>query len=216
MCRCTEAEARASAAQCQLASAGERHVALQSLQQEMDMTRAQQRDALAESQHLIVLAEGRADDAEASLGKARASGQGVETSLAAAQRQVWEANERLAEQEKFAVQQEVRLKQREMSQEGAIRKLVTEADSMALRLRQAEEEGLADTFMAAGFEWREPGCSMCLAMNADRLNPGERCASTSNRNFEGRQGRGGRTHLVSPAMAAAAAVNGHFIDVRDL
>ena len=107
------------------------------------MTRAQQRDALAESQHLIVLAEGRADDAEASLGKARASGQGVETSLAAAQRQVWEANERLAEQEKFAVQQEVRLKQREMSQEGAIRKLVTEADSMALRLRQAEEEGAA-------------------------------------------------------------------------
>jgi 3-isopropylmalate/(R)-2-methylmalate dehydratase large subunit len=82
--------------------------------------------------------------------------------------------------------------------------------------QQAEAEGLADTFVAAGFEWRDPGCSMCLAMNADRLNPGERCASTSNRNFEGRQGRGGRTHLVSPAMAAAAAVNGHFVDVRDL
>lgn len=81
--------------------------------------------------------------------------------------------------------------------------------------QQAEEEGLADTFIAAGFEWREPGCSMCLAMNADRLNPGERCASTSNRNFEGRQGRGGRTHLVSPATAAAAAVKGHFVDVRD-
>ena len=69
-------------------------------------------------------------------------------------------------------------------------------------------------FKAAGFEWREPGCSMCLAMNADRLEPGERCASTSNRNFEGRQGAGGRTHLVSPAMAAAAAVHGHFVDVR--
>jgi 3-isopropylmalate/(R)-2-methylmalate dehydratase large subunit len=82
--------------------------------------------------------------------------------------------------------------------------------------KQAEEEGLADAFIAAGFEWREPGCSMCLAMNADRLDPGERCASTSNRNFEGRQGRGGRTHLVSPAMAAAAAVNGHFVDVRDM
>ena len=82
--------------------------------------------------------------------------------------------------------------------------------------QQAEAEGLADTFVAAGFEWRDPGCSMCLAMNADRLNPGERCASTSNRNFEGRQGRGGRTHLVSPAMAAAAAVNGHFVDVRNL
>ena len=71
-------------------------------------------------------------------------------------------------------------------------------------------------FRDAGFEWREPGCSMCLAMNADRLEPGERCASTSNRNFEGRQGAGGRTHLVSPAMAAAAAVTGHFTDVRQL
>ena len=82
--------------------------------------------------------------------------------------------------------------------------------------RQAEEEGLHEIFIAADFEWREPGCSMCLAMNADRLEPGERCASTSNRNFEGRQGAGGRTHLVSPAMAAAAAVMGHFTDVRQL
>ncbi|HEY1089968.1 MAG TPA: 3-isopropylmalate dehydratase large subunit, partial [Burkholderiaceae bacterium] len=79
---------------------------------------------------------------------------------------------------------------------------------------QAEAEGLDQVFKAAGFEWREPGCSMCLAMNADRLEPGERCASTSNRNFEGRQGQGGRTHLVSPAMAAAAAMQGHFVDVR--
>ena len=79
---------------------------------------------------------------------------------------------------------------------------------------QAEREGLHEVFRAAGFEWREPGCSMCLAMNADRLEPGERCASTSNRNFEGRQGAGGRTHLVSPAMAAAAAVEGHFVDIR--
>jgi 3-isopropylmalate/(R)-2-methylmalate dehydratase large subunit len=81
---------------------------------------------------------------------------------------------------------------------------------------QAEREGLHEVFKAAGFEWREPGCSMCLAMNADRLEPGERCASTSNRNFEGRQGAGGRTHLVSPAMAAAAAIEGHFVDVRRL
>ena len=81
---------------------------------------------------------------------------------------------------------------------------------------QAEEEGLDKIFIEAGFEWRLPGCSMCLAMNNDRLNPGERCASTSNRNFEGRQGRGGRTHLVSPAMAAAAAVSGHFTDIREL
>jgi 3-isopropylmalate/(R)-2-methylmalate dehydratase large subunit len=79
---------------------------------------------------------------------------------------------------------------------------------------QAEREGLHEVFKAAGFEWREPGCSMCLAMNADRLEPGERCASTSNRNFEGRQGAGGRTHLVSPAMAAAAALHGHFVDIR--
>ena len=82
--------------------------------------------------------------------------------------------------------------------------------------RQAEAEGLHEIFLAAGFEWREPGCSMCLAMNADRLEAGEHCASTSNRNFEGRQGAGGRTHLVSPAMAAAAAVEGRFVDVRNL
>lgn len=80
--------------------------------------------------------------------------------------------------------------------------------------KQAEQEGLDKIFLEAGFEWRDPGCSMCLAMNADRLEPGERCASTSNRNFEGRQGQGGRTHLVSPAMAAAAAIAGHFVDVR--
>jgi 3-isopropylmalate/(R)-2-methylmalate dehydratase large subunit len=82
--------------------------------------------------------------------------------------------------------------------------------------RQAEEEGLDKIFTAAGFEWREPGCSMCLGMNEDQISAGERCASTSNRNFEGRQGAGGRTHLVSPAMAAAAAVTGHFVDVRTL
>jgi 3-isopropylmalate/(R)-2-methylmalate dehydratase large subunit len=80
---------------------------------------------------------------------------------------------------------------------------------------QAEEEGLDAIFRAAGFDWREPGCSMCLAMNADKLEPEERCASTSNRNFEGRQGFKGRTHLVSPAMAAAAAIAGHFVDIRD-
>ncbi|NEL41745.1 MAG: 3-isopropylmalate dehydratase large subunit, partial [Xanthomonas perforans] len=80
---------------------------------------------------------------------------------------------------------------------------------------QAEAEGLDKVFLDAGFEWREPGCSMCLAMNPDKLGSGEHCASTSNRNFEGRQGAGGRTHLVSPAMAAAAAVSGHFVDVRD-
>ncbi len=81
--------------------------------------------------------------------------------------------------------------------------------------KQAEAEGLDRVFKEAGFEWREAGCSMCLAMNPDKLEPGERCASTSNRNFEGRQGKGGRTHLVSPAMAAAAAVAGHFVDIRD-
>jgi len=81
--------------------------------------------------------------------------------------------------------------------------------------QQAEEEGLDRVFTDAGFDWREAGCSMCLAMNPDKLSPGERCASTSNRNFEGRQGKGGRTHLVSPAMAAAAAIEGHFVDVRE-
>jgi 3-isopropylmalate/(R)-2-methylmalate dehydratase large subunit len=80
---------------------------------------------------------------------------------------------------------------------------------------QAEQEGLDKIFVKAGFEWREPGCSMCLAMNPDKLAPGERCASTSNRNFEGRQGYKGRTHLVSPAMAAAAAIAGHFVDIRE-
>jgi 3-isopropylmalate/(R)-2-methylmalate dehydratase large subunit len=80
---------------------------------------------------------------------------------------------------------------------------------------QAEQEGLDQIFIAAGFEWREPGCSMCLAMNPDKLAPEERCASTSNRNFEGRQGFKGRTHLVSPAMAAAAAIAGRFVDIRD-
>jgi len=79
----------------------------------------------------------------------------------------------------------------------------------------AEAEGLDRIFIEAGFDWREPGCSMCLGMNPDILSPGERCASTSNRNFEGRQGRGGRTHLVSPEMAAAAAIAGHFVDIRN-
>ncbi len=93
-------------------------------------------------------------------------------------------------------------------------KLAMVVPGSGLVKRQAEQEGLDTVFKAAGFEWREPGCSMCLGMNADQLEPGERCASTSNRNFEGRQGQGGRTHLVSPAMAAAAAVAGHFDDVR--
>jgi 3-isopropylmalate/(R)-2-methylmalate dehydratase large subunit len=95
-------------------------------------------------------------------------------------------------------------------------KLAMVVPGSGLVKQQAEREGLDVVFKAAGFEWREPGCSMCLAMNADRLEPGERCASTSNRNFEGRQGAGGRTHLVSPAMAAAAAIEGHFVDVRRL
>ena len=95
-------------------------------------------------------------------------------------------------------------------------KLALVVPGSGLVKQQAEREGLHEIFAAAGFEWREPGCSMCLAMNADRLEPGERCASTSNRNFEGRQGAGGRTHLVSPAMAAAAAIHGHFVDVRRL
>jgi 3-isopropylmalate/(R)-2-methylmalate dehydratase large subunit len=95
-------------------------------------------------------------------------------------------------------------------------KLAMVVPGSGLVKEQAEQEGLDKIFVKAGFEWREPGCSMCLAMNADRLEAGERCASTSNRNFEGRQGQGGRTHLVSPAMAAAAAIKGHFADVRDL
>ncbi len=94
-------------------------------------------------------------------------------------------------------------------------KLALAVPGSGLVRQQAEAEGLDVIFRQAGFEWREPGCSMCLAMNADRLEPGERCASTSNRNFEGRQGMGGRTHLVSPAMAAAAAIAGHFVDIRD-
>jgi 3-isopropylmalate/(R)-2-methylmalate dehydratase large subunit len=93
-------------------------------------------------------------------------------------------------------------------------KLALVVPGSGLVKRQAEAEGLDRVFRDAGFEWREPGCSMCLAMNDDRLEPGERCASTSNRNFEGRQGAGGRTHLVSPAMAAAAAIAGRFVDVR--
>ena len=95
-------------------------------------------------------------------------------------------------------------------------KLAMVVPGSGLVKRQAEKEGLDKIFVEAGFEWREPGCSMCLGMNEDQLSPGERCASTSNRNFEGRQGAGGRTHLVSPAMAAAAAVSGHFVDVRTL
>jgi 3-isopropylmalate/(R)-2-methylmalate dehydratase large subunit len=95
-------------------------------------------------------------------------------------------------------------------------KLALVVPGSGLVKQQAEREGLDKIFVAAGFEWREAGCSMCLAMNADRLEAGERCASTSNRNFEGRQGAGGRTHLVSPEMAAAAAIAGHFADVRDL
>ena len=93
-------------------------------------------------------------------------------------------------------------------------KLAMVVPGSGLVKRQAEKEGLDKVFISAGFEWRQPGCSMCLAMNSDRLEPGERCASTSNRNFEGRQGAGGRTHLVSPAMAAGAAIAGHFVDVR--
>ncbi len=95
-------------------------------------------------------------------------------------------------------------------------KLAMVVPGSGLVKQQAEQEGLDQIFVDAGFEWREPGCSMCLAMNADRLSPGERCASTSNRNFEGRQGQGGRTHLVGPEMAAAAAIRGHFVDVREL
>jgi 3-isopropylmalate/(R)-2-methylmalate dehydratase large subunit len=93
-------------------------------------------------------------------------------------------------------------------------KLALVVPGSGLVKEQAEREGLDKVFTAAGFEWREPGCSMCLGMNDDQLSPGERCASTSNRNFEGRQGAGGRTHLVSPVMAAAAAIAGHFVDIR--
>ena len=95
-------------------------------------------------------------------------------------------------------------------------KLAMVVPGSGLVKKQAEQEGLHAIFTEAGFEWREPGCSMCLAMNEDKLSPGERCASTSNRNFEGRQGAGGRTHLVSPAMAAAAAIAGHFVDIREI
>ena len=95
-------------------------------------------------------------------------------------------------------------------------KLAMVVPGSGLVKEQAEKEGLDKIFTAAGFEWREPGCSMCLAMNSDKLEFGERCASTSNRNFEGRQGRGGRTHLLSPAMAAAAALTGHLTDVRKM
>jgi 3-isopropylmalate/(R)-2-methylmalate dehydratase large subunit len=95
-------------------------------------------------------------------------------------------------------------------------KLAMVVPGSGLVKQQAEQEGLDKIFIAAGFEWREPGCSMCLAMNDDKLLPGERCASTSNRNFEGRQGQGGRTHLVSPEMAAAAAIAGHFVDTSKL
>ncbi len=110
---------------------------------------------------------------------------------------------------------------REVAKVAQGRKVASHVNAMVvpgsgLVKEQAESEGLDKIFIAAGFEWREPGCSMCLAMNPDRLEPGERCASTSNRNFEGRQGRGGRTHLVSPAMAAAAAVTGHLTDIREL
>jgi len=97
---------------------------------------------------------------------------------------------------------------------GSVRALVVPGSAQVKQ--QAEAEGLDRVFREAGFEWREAGCSMCLGMNPDVLQPGERCASTSNRNFEGRQGRGGRTHLVSPEMAAAAAIAGHFVDVREL
>ena len=97
---------------------------------------------------------------------------------------------------------------------GSLRRALVVPGSGEIK-KQAEAEGLDKVFTDAGMEWREPGCSMCLAMNSDKLEVGEQCASTSNRNFEGRQGFGGRTHLVSPAMAAAAAVAGHFVDVRD-
>jgi 3-isopropylmalate/(R)-2-methylmalate dehydratase large subunit len=96
-----------------------------------------------------------------------------------------------------------------------VKQVLVVPGSQAVKV-QAEREGLDKVFIEAGFEWREPSCSMCLAMNADKLGAGEHCASTSNRNFEGRQGYGGRTHLVSPGMAAAAAIAGHFVDVREM
>ena len=110
---------------------------------------------------------------------------------------------------------------REAAKTIAGRKVSDKVDAMVVPgsgqvKKQAEEEGLDKVFLEAGFEWREAGCSMCLAMNPDKLEPGQRCASTSNRNFEGRQGRGGLTHLVSPAMAAAAAVEGRFVDIRSV
>ena len=95
----------------------------------------------------------------------------------------------------------------------SVRAMIVPGSTMVKQ--QAEAEGLDRVFIDAGFDWRNAGCSMCVAMNGDMLAPGERCASTTNRNFEGRQGRGGRTHLVSPAMAAAAAIAGHFVDIRD-
>ena len=95
-------------------------------------------------------------------------------------------------------------------------KLAIVVPGSGLIKKQAEKEGISEIFIDSGFEWREPGCSMCLGMNSDQLGSGERCASTSNRNFEGRQGPGGRTHLASPSMAAAAAIAGHFIDIRGL
>ncbi len=97
--------------------------------------------------------------------------------------------------------------------DGAVNAMVVPGSGQVKK--QAEEEGLDKIFTEAGFDWRQAGCSMCLAMNPDKLAPGERCASTSNRNFEGRQGKGGRTHLVSPEMAAAAAIEGRFTDIRD-
>ena len=120
-------------------------------------------------------------------------------------------------QQSLAVLQAPTLELRKLVQQELEENPVLEdlTEDISLDEKQAEEEGLDKIFTAAGMEWREPGCSMCLAMNSDKLGAGEHCASTSNRNFEGRQGFGGRTHLVSPAMAAAAAVAGHFVDVRN-
>ncbi len=120
-------------------------------------------------------------------------------------------SERMAE---LKAQRELKMKQRRARMAAKKAGSNKRAFSDPKIKKQAEQEGLDRIFKEAGFDWREAGCSMCLAMNPDKLAPGERCASTSNRNFEGRQGKGGRTHLVSPAMAAAAAVKGHFVDVR--